>query len=277
MNIISSKKVFKGKVLRVEHQSMSTLSSMTFAIFLPSCSNKKPVPTLYWLSGLTCNDENFCQKSGAFKYAEKLGIAIVCPDTSPRGLALPGEDESYDFGSGAGFYIDATENPWNENYNMYSYITSELPCFIEKNFNVTNIKSISGHSMGGHGAMICALKNPMMYKSISAFSPIANPSRCQWGEKAFKNYLGENRKDWAKYDSTELLSLSINKQPILIDQGSNDEFFHQLQHKRFLDIAQELGYPITYNIRKGYDHNFYFIATFIESHIEYHANILNTI
>ena len=277
MKIISSKTVFQGKILRVEHQSNSTLSKMTFSIFLPSCSTQKPVSTLYWLSGLTCNDENFCHKSGAFKYAEKLGIAIVCPDTSPRGLLLPGEDESYDFGSGAGFYLDATETPWSKNYNMYSYISSELPYFIEQNFNVTNLKSISGHSMGGHGAIICALKNPMMYKSISAFAPIANPSNCEWGKKAFKNYLGENKKDWAEYDSSELLPLSIKKQPILIDQGSEDEFFYQLNHKHFLDIAEKINYPITYNLRNGYDHNFYFISTFIKSHIEHHANILNTI
>lgn len=275
MKIISSIKVHSGLLNRIQHESYSTNSLMTFSIFLPSLHKTTKVPVLYWLSGLTCNDENFCQKSGAFQYAEENNIAIVCPDTSPRGLSLPCEDDSWDFGSGAGFYVDALEEPWNKNYNMYSYISEELPKYIEKEFNVSSEKSISGHSMGGHGAIICALRNPGAYKSVSAFAPILNPISCEWGKKAFSNYLGKDKKNWTRYDSLELLKISTKKQPILIDQGTKDEFSYQLNHKKFMDMANHLDYPVNYRVHNGYDHSYYFISTYIKEHIIYHSSKLS--
>jgi len=248
---------------------------MTFTIFLPPQAKHRPVPVLYWLSGLTCDDQNFCQKSGAFKYAAQYGLAIVCSDTSPRGANIIGEDDDYDFGTGAGFYVDATQEPWAKNYNMYSYITKELPKFIESNFNVSNKRSISGHSMGGHGALVCAFKNPGLYQSISAFAPIVNPANCPWGNKAFNGYFGNNKKKWLEYDACHLISTTEERLPLLIDQGDKDDFLStELKPQLLIDAANKAIYPIQFKIRSGYDHSYYFISSFIESHIMHHASAL---
>ena len=276
MNILSVTKVFGGSLKRIKHQSLVNNCEMTFSIFMPSCSTKKSVPVLYWLSGLTCTDENFCQKSGAFLFAEKYNLAIVCPDTSPRNINIPHDNDSYDLGSGAGFYVNATQSPWADHYQMNRYITEELPDYIAKNFNVTDTISISGHSMGGHGAIICGLQNPNLYQSISAFAPILNPSKCPWGIKAFTHYLGEDKKQWQQYDATELIQQTTNTKPILIDQGSSDEYLEtQLMPNKFITLAKDNNSTLTYRLQPEYDHSYYFISTFIADHIEFHANHLN--
>jgi S-formylglutathione hydrolase len=230
---------------------------------------------LYWLSGLTCNDENFMQKAGAQRVAAELGIALVAPDTSPRGCNLPGEDDSYDFGSGAGFYLNATEQPWAAHYRMYTYVSEELPALIERHFPVTERRAISGHSMGGHGALICALKNPGRYRSVSAFAPISNPSHCPWGEKAFSGYLGSDREGWKAWDSCELIATARERLPILVDQGDADQFLQQQLKPEALEAAcAAAGHPLELRIRPGYDHSYFFIASFIEDHLRHHARAL---
>lgn len=272
MEIISSVKVFSGTLQRVKHFSQVTQCEMTFSIFLPEVLDNQKVPVLYWLSGLTCTDENFCQKAGAFQSAQKYGLAIVCPDTSPRNIDVPGQDESYDFGSGAGFYVDAIRQPWAVNYQMYSYVTKELPNGVEKNFPVSDVRSIAGHSMGGHGAIICALKNPEKYVSASAFAPILNPSQCPWGVKAFSGYLGEDQSLWYAYDSTELIKNARDPIPLLIDQGLDDQFLEeQLLPGSFIKAAKEKNFPLIYRDHPGYDHSYYFISTFIDDHIKHHV------
>jgi S-formylglutathione hydrolase len=202
---ISRNQVHGGQQIRLQHHSDVLRCDMIFGVFLPPQAESGPVPVLYWLSGLTCNDENFAQKAGAQHLASELGLAIVCPDTSPRGTDLPGEHENWDFGSGAGFYINATQPPWSDHYNMYDYVTKELPALIEANLPVTDKRSVSGHSMGGHGALMCALKDPDRYQSASAFAPICHPSESPWGIKAFSHYLGEDRNDWLEWDATQLV------------------------------------------------------------------------
>ena len=263
-----------------EHTSDVLKCTMKFAIFLPSKSNSAKVPVLYWLSGLTCSEQNFITKAGAQRYAEEYGIAIVAPDTSPRGCNIEGEEESWDFGTGAGFYINATQEKWKTNYNMYSYITEELPSLINSNFPVlSDRQSISGHSMGGHGALICALKNPGMYKSVSAFAPICNPINCPWGKKAFSGYLGGDREGWKRWDACELLK-TYNGPPfsyILIDQGKDDTFLteKQLLPENFVDSCRGAGMQVVLRMQEGYDHSYYFVASFIGDHIKYHAESLN--
>jgi S-formylglutathione hydrolase len=248
---------------------------MIFSIYLPPQAETESVSVLYWLSGLTCTDENFMQKAGAHRVAAELGLAIVCPDTSPRGLDLPGEHESYDFGSGAGFYLNATEAPWSQNYNMYDYVVEELPTVIRANFPVTEHSSISGHSMGGHGALTIALKNPGKYRSVSAFSPICNPSDCPWGEKALGNYLGEDRSTWENYDASLLIEKATEKMPLFVDQGDADEFLvEQLKPESLQAACEAKNYPLTLRMQPGYDHSYYFIASFIEDHLRYHDKAL---
>ncbi|WP_066015188.1 S-formylglutathione hydrolase [Endozoicomonas atrinae] len=276
MEPIAHFKVFNGDLYRYKHPSKETKTDMVFAIFLPPQAATEPVPVLYWLSGLTCTDENFCQKAGAFRKAAELGLCIVCPDTSPRGLNLPGEHDAYDFGSGAGFYVDATNAPWSENYRMYSYVVDELPKLVEGHFKVTTQKAFAGHSMGGHGALVIGLRNPDRYCSISAFSAIAHPSMSQWGQKAFTHYLGENRELWQQYDATLLVGSAKTHLPILIDQGDNDDFFKQgqLKPEDFKTACQNSGYPIILNMRVGYDHSYYFISSFIDDHLTFHSNAM---
>lgn len=248
---------------------------MRFAIFLPpGVSKANPVPVLYWLSGLTCTDENFMQKAGAFKKAAELGIAIVAPDTSPRGDEVA-DDEGYDLGQGAGFYINATQKPWSEHYHMYSYVLKELPQLIEKNFPVSGIKSLSGHSMGGHGALVIGLNNAEQYQSISAFSPIGNPMQSPWGKKAFTEYLGNDFSTWKTYDASELLAQKLSGLPILVDQGDADEFMaEQLKPEKLLKAAETSGSALKLRMQSGYDHSYFFISSFIDDHLEFHAKHL---
>ncbi len=273
----SQAKVFDGWHKQYTHSSAVLNCDMRFAIFLPQeASFENPVPVLYWLSGLTCTDENFMQKAGAFQKAAELGIAIVAPDTSPRGEGVPDDPEqAYDFGLGAGFYLDATQAPWDQHYHMYSYVTKELPKLIEEHFPVTSVKSISGHSMGGHGALAIGLKNPQQYRSISAFSPIVHPTICPWGNKAFSHYLGDDKNTWLAYDSCDLLRNSEQSLPILVDQGEADNFLsEQLKTEYFVAIADKMDRDITVRMQPGYDHSYFFIQTFIDEHLEFHAQHL---
>lgn len=275
LNNISQNKVFGGWHKQYSHESNRTRCTMRFAIFLPpNASAQSPVPVLYWLSGLTCTDENFMQKAGTFRAAAELGIAIVAPDTSPRGEEIA-NDDGYDLGQGAGFYVNATEQPWSDHFQMYDYITQELPTLIEANFPVTNVKSISGHSMGGHGALVIGLRNPNEFRSISAFSPICNPVTCPWGQKAFSAYLGNDKSTWLQYDASELLKNTPHPLPILVDQGDADTFLQeQLQPDTLINASQGKKQEITVRMQAGYDHSYYFISTFIEDHINFHAKHL---
>jgi S-formylglutathione hydrolase len=226
---------------------------------------------LYWLSGLTCTDENFVQKAGAQRIAAELGMAIVCPDTSPRGGNVA-NDDGYDLGQGAGFYVNATQAPWSEHYQMYDYVVGELPDLVEANFPVTEQRAISGHSMGGHGALTIALKNPERYSSVSAFSPIVNPIECPWGKKALTAYLGENVGEWQAYDTCELIQKSTQHLPMLIEQGLADNFLvEQLKPENLVSAAKKAGYSVILNQHEGYDHSYFFIASFIEEHLRFHA------
>ena len=259
------------------HSSEQCQCDMTFAVYVPPQAAVKPVPILYFLSGLTCTEQNFITKAGAQRYAAEYGLMLVAPDTSPRGDGVPDED-GWDFGSGAGFYVDATETPWAKNYRMYSYITEELPQLIHDNFSVDpSRQGIFGHSMGGHGALVCGLRNPDNYRSLSAFAPIANPTQCAWGQKALGNYLGTNQSTWAAYDAT--LLIQEHTQPdrhILIDQGLADPFLEQqqLNPEAFEAACKKAGQPLTMRMQTDYDHGYYFIATFMEDHIKHHAETL---
>ena len=250
---------------------------MTFSIYLPPQAAKGPVPVLYWLSGLTCNDENFVQKAGAQQHAAEHGIAIVCPDTSPRGDGVADDPEAaYDMGLGAGFYVDAKQQPWAEHYQMYSYILDELPALINREFPVDGQRtSISGHSMGGHGALTIALKNPERFKSVSAFSPICSPLNCPWGDKVLSNYLGDDRQLWAQYDTVELIKQAKQHLPVLVDQGDADNFLaEQLKTELLVGAGQVADYPMQIRMQPDYDHSYFFIATFIAEHMAFHARAL---
>ena len=256
------------------HRSAVLGCDMTFAIYLPPQAQDGPVPVLYWLSGLTCSEQNFITKAGAQRYAAEHGIAIVCPDTSPRGDGVADAD-GYDLGKGAGFYVNATQAPWAAHYRMFDYVADELPALVEAHFPVTDARAISGHSMGGHGALVVALRNSGRYRSVSAFSPIVAPASVPWGEKAFAAYLGDDRAAWVQYDSSELIRTAAEKLPILIDQGESDEFLDvQLQPWRLKDAADAVGYPVYLRMQPGYDHSYYFIASFIGGHIAHHAMAL---
>jgi S-formylglutathione hydrolase len=278
---IAKTRSFGGYIERHKHHSNTTHCDMIFGIYLPPQAQQQPVPVLYWLSGLTCNDENFMQKAGAQRVAAELGIAIVCPDTSPRGTDLPGEHDSYDFGSGAGFYLNATQAPWDQHYQMYDYVVDELPTLIQRHFPVTDKCSISGHSMGGHGALTIALKNPQRYQSVSAFAPISHPINCPWGEKVFSQYLGEDKTQWEQYDTAMLIAkISTHeddkKIPLLVDQGDADDFLEeQLQPKTLSVACDTSNHPLTLRMQSDYDHSYFFIASFIEDHLRYHAKYLN--
>jgi S-formylglutathione hydrolase len=275
METISATASFGGEIRRVKHYSTACDCDMIFGIFLPPQASQQPVPVLYWLSGLTCTDENFMIKSGAQRIAAELGLAIVCPDTSPRGSDFPGEHDSYDFGSGAGFYVNATQEPWSRHYHMYDYVTAELPALISQNFPVTGKCGISGHSMGGHGALVCYLRNPGKYQSVSAFAPICNPSNCGWGQKALVNYLGEDRNDWSQYDAALLIGNAEEKLPLLIDQGTDDEWLtDQLKPGALEQACIASHYPLELRFQPGYDHSYFFVSTFLEDHLRHHARAL---
>nr|WP_197465772.1 S-formylglutathione hydrolase [Zhongshania aliphaticivorans] len=271
MENISSNKVFGGWHKQYRHRSSTLNCDMRFAIFLPPQINTGvKVPAFYWLSGLTCTDENFMQKSGAQRIAAELGIALIAPDTSPRGEDVA-DDDSYDLGKGAGFYLNASQAPWNRHFHMYDYIVKELPELIEQHFPISTQRAISGHSMGGHGALTIALKNPKRYTSVSAFSPISNPINCPWGQKAFSAYLGNDKDTWKAYDSCELMGTATERLPTLIDQGNDDQFLNeQLKPHLLAAAAKKRAYPLQLNYHDGYDHSYYFIASFIESHLRFH-------
>ncbi|MCE3252229.1 MAG: fghA [Cellvibrio sp.] len=272
---IAANKSFDGWHKRYKHYSNCLNCEMIFAVYLPPQAEIQKVPALWWLSGLTCTDENFMQKAGAQRIAAELGIAIICPDTSPRGLDLPGEHDSYDFGSGAGFYLNATRDPWKNHYRMFDYLTRELPDLVQANLPLNGREAISGHSMGGHGALVLALRQPDRYTSVSAFSPITNPGNCPWGEKAFTGYLGTDRNLWAQYDACKLVASRQSQQELFIDQGEADNFKNdQLKPEQLQSICNEVGHPLIYRSHPGYDHSYFFIASFIEDHLRYHAKYL---
>ncbi|GIU21642.1 S-formylglutathione hydrolase [Shewanella sp. MBTL60-007] len=272
---ISVNKSFGGWHKQYSHHSKTLNCAMRFAIYLPpQASNGKKVPVLYWLSGLTCTDENFMQKAGAQRMAAELGIAIVAPDTSPRGDDVA-DDTGYDLGKGAGFYVNATQAPWNRHYRMYDYVVNELPQLIESMFPVSDKRSIAGHSMGGHGALVIAMRNPQAYQSVSAFSPITNPVNCPWGKKAFTAYLGRDTTTWADYDASLLMRQATEFVPALVDQGEADDFLTEQLKPEVLEAAAKVsGYPLTLNMQEGFDHSYYFISSFIENHLRFHAEHL---
>lgn len=277
MEQIGANKSFGGRQLRFSHQSEALSCEMNFSLYLPPQAETESVPLLYWLSGLTCTDENFVTKAGAQQYAAETGIAIVAPDTSPRGEGVPDDPEgAYDFGLGAGFYVNATQPPWNAHYRMYDYVLEELPALINAEFPVDSSRvGILGHSMGGHGALTIALKNPERYRSVSAFSPICSPLNCPWGEKALGNYIGNNRSEWEQYDTTALVRSASERLPILVDQGEDDQFLQeQLKPELLSAAAAEADYPIEIRLHPGYDHSYFFIASFVGDHIRFHSKHL---
>lgn len=275
-NLISENKCFGGTVGSYSHHSEICNGEMRFAVYQPPQATSKPVPVLYFLSGLTCTEENFIVKAGAQRFATEYGLMLVVPDTSPRNTGIKGEDDDWDFGSGASFYVDATVEPWRSHYQMYSYIVHELPALIAKHFPVqTDRQGIFGHSMGGHGALVCALRNGDRYQSVSAFAPIVAPMRCPWGQKAFTNYLGLDQETWRAYDASELVRNARYNRPILIDQGSADQFLtEQLLPHVFEQACIEVNQLLTLRFHEGYNHSYYFIATLIEDHIRHHAAAL---
>jgi S-formylglutathione hydrolase len=280
-HILENHKVFGGKQYRLQHHSSSCKSLMTMSIFVPPQAQDKSVPVVYWLSGLTCTDENFTHKAGAQRKAAELGLIIVMPDSSPRGETIP-NDDSYDLGQGAGFYLNATQAPWADHFQMYDYITKDLPnvvkeFLVESQYYEFAKQGIFGHSMGGHGALTIGLSNPSTFSSISAFAPITNPSQCPWGQKAFKAYLGDDQSTWEKYDALELIKRvgDVSQTPILIDQGDADQFLaEQLNFDSFKRYCETQNYPVTCRLQNGYDHSYFFIASFINEHLEFHYNLL---
>lgn len=277
LDALAANRCFGGWHKRFKVRSETLAGDTIFAIYLPPQAEQGPVPVLYWLSGLTCTDENFMQKAGALRLAAELGLAIVAPDTSPRGNDVPGDpDGAWDFGHGAGFYVNATQAPYDRHYRMYDYVVHELPAIVEAHFPVTNRRAISGHSMGGHGALICALKNPGRYRSVSAFAPIVHPTAVPWGEKAFSHYLGTDRDTWQAWDAVALLEHAAERLPLLVDQGDADGFLEtQLKPEWLQQAAQAAGHPLTLRLQPGYDHSYYFIASFIDDHLRHHAAALS--
>lgn len=279
MKQLSSIKSFGGTQGVYAHQTAACNCDMKFAVFTPpkEIHGKGPYPVLYWLSGLTCTEENFITKAGAQRAAAELGLVIVAPDTSPRGEGVPDDAEgAYDFGLGAGFYLNATQEPWSRHYKMYDYVTKELPALVEREFPADASRvGVFGHSMGGHGALTIHLKNQKKFKTCSAFAPIVAPSQVPWGKKAFSNYLGSDETAWADYDATMLVAKSPSKADILIDQGTADNFLdEQLKPDLFADAATRAGQKFTLRMQEGYDHSYYFIATFMEDHLRWHAERL---
>ena len=276
LNLISSHRCFQGVQHFYSHESQECRTEMKFSIFVPPQADQRRVPVLYYLAGLTCTEETFAIKAGAQRIAAELGIMLVAPDTSPRKPRIPGDDASWDFGIAAGFYVDATQAPWSPHYRMYSYVTRELPALVDSlGKSKADRQSIFGHSMGGHGALVCALRNPQQYRSVSAFAPICAPSQCPWGEKAFSGYLGTDRSSWAAYDTTALLSKGRSDFALLIDQGMADKFLTEQLKPELLEAAcAASGTSLQLRRRDGYDHGYYFISTFMEDHLRHHAKYL---
>lgn len=274
MKSLNKAKSFGGALEFFEHFSEKTKTPMRFSVFLPPKAANEKVPALFWLSGLTCTEENFMQKAGAQRVASELGLALIAPDTSPRGAGIPGESESWDFGLGAGFYVNATEAPWSKNYQMYDYVLEDLRHLVLNNFPIDPKRvGISGHSMGGHGALVLGLRNPEVFRSISAFAPISAPTQCPWGVKALSNYLGPDRAKWKLYDSSELIQTTRFKKEILVDQGLEDKFLKdQLMPEKLEEAARKVEFPLKLRYQSGYDHSYYFVATFIEEHLRFHVS-----
>jgi len=270
-------KAFGGWLNRYRHNSEVCNCSMRFSVYLPPQAARERVPVVYWLSGLTCTDDNARSQGGMQRYAAELGLALVFPDTSPRGTDVPDGQNRYDLGKGAGFYVNATQAPWSQHYRMYDYVTRELPGLIESELNVQpGIKSISGHSMGGHGALICGLKNPGAYQSVSAFAPICNPSVGGWGQTCFEAYLGEDREAWQAYDATALVAAGAPPIPLFIDSGTGDEFLVKQLYPQNLEAAcRARDFPLNLRMQEDYDHSYYFVASFIGEHLAYHAGKLH--
>jgi len=275
LEILEKHLSFGGLQLKYKHHSEVLKADMTFSLFLPENKDQAPVHLIWWLSGLTCTDDNFTHKSGFQSIANKLNVAVIAPDTSPRGGTCP-NDAAYDLGQGAGFYLNATQKPWAEQFKMYDYLTGELSDLVKPLIpNFSGSESIMGHSMGGHGALVIGMKNPDRFKAISAFSPILSPSKVPWGQKAFAAYLGEDQETWKAWDSTELIQAQSNIPPILVMQGTGDDFYPgQLPENFFLEAAKAAKAPVTYLQKEGYDHSYYFIATFMEDHFNFHLEKL---
>lgn len=277
MELLSRYRTFGGSTEFYTHASESCSAPMRFSVFVPPQAAARPVPVLYWLSGLTCTEENFMVKAGAQSLAAEHGILIVAPDTSPRNTGIENEAKDWDVGTGAGFYVNATQPKWAKHYRMFDYVAHELPKLIRDRFPVrAEAEGIFGHSMGGHGALVLALSQPGRYRSISAFAPISAPMQCPWGQKAFREYLGEDKATWERYDSSELVAKATVKSSVLVDQGGADKFLNeQLMPWKLREAAERNSYPLTLRTQDGYDHSYYFIATFMKVHLAFHASQLN--
>ncbi len=275
VELVSESRCFGGRQQTWRHYAETCACPMQFAAFLPPAAEHGRVPALYWLSGLTCTEENFSVKSGAQRYAAELGIALIIPDTSPRGVEVPGQDEHVDLGSGAGFYVNATQAPWAPHYRMYDYVARELVDTVNATLPVdAGRKSISGHSMGGHGALIIGLRNAAAYRSISAFAPIAAASRSEWGRKALNAYLGPDERTWLDYDASEVLRRSAHPHELLVDQGMGDPFLEKLRPADLKAACEASGQVLRYREQQGYDHGYFFVSTFIGDHLQFHARAL---
>lgn len=273
LELTASHACYGGCVEYYRHQSSVCGTSMRFSVYRPPQAAYRRVPVLYWLSGLTCTEENFMVKAGAQRYASEFEVMLVVPDTSPRGLDLPGEHEDYDFGSGAGFYVNATQSPWVNHYRMYDYVLEELPALVAAHLPAdTDRSGVFGHSMGGHGALVVALRNPDRYRSVSAFAPICAPTLCPWGHKAFAGYLGPDQQAWAQYDAHLLVGTTEFHQTLLVDQGTADPFLEEQLRPWDLEAScRERDHPLTLRFQAGYDHSYFFIASFMREHIAHHA------
>ncbi|WP_050435744.1 S-formylglutathione hydrolase [Chondromyces crocatus] len=273
--LVSSNRSFGGEQQVFRHDSSVLGCSMNFGVYLPPQAASGPCPVVYWLSGLTCTEQNFITKAGAQAHAARLGLILVAPDTSPRGEGVP-DDDAFDLGCGAGFYLNATQEPWARQYRMYDYVVSELPGLIEAHFPAAERRSILGHSMGGHGALVIALRNPGRYRAVSAVAPITAPSQVPWGQKAFRAYLGEDQGAWAEFDASQLVRVAKERLPLLVDVGDKDQFLErELKPEIFRRACEEVGHPLTLRMQPGYDHSYYTIATFIGDHLEHHAAALS--
>jgi S-formylglutathione hydrolase len=274
---VSESRCFEGRQIVYKHASSACACTMRFAVYLPPAAERGPVPALYWLSGLTCTEENFSVKAGAQRYAAELGLALIIPDTSPRGVNIPGEDAQMDVGTGAGFYVNATQAPWAAHYRMYDYIRDELPAVVNANLPVDPARqSISGHSMGGHGAIIIGIGNAPAYRSVSAFAPIASASQSAWGQHALTAYLGTDRHGWSEYDAAAVIRAKPSRHELLVDQGMADPYLEQLLPNELKEACRASGQRLTYRERVGYDHGYYFVSTFIAEHLRFHAAALRS-
>jgi S-formylglutathione hydrolase len=275
LEIVSESRCFEGRQITYRHRSEVCACTMRFAAYLPPAAERGRVPALYWLSGLTCTEENFSIKSGAQRYAAELGIGLIIPDTSPRGVDVPGQDVQMDIGTGAGFYVNATRDPWARHYRMYDYVRDELVAVVNAGLPIDPArKSISGHSMGGHGALLVGIRNPESYRSISAFAPIAAASRSGWGRPALAAYLGPDESSWLEYDACAQIRKRATKHELLVDQGMADPYLERLRPADLKDACRASGQKLKHRERRGYDHGYYFVSTFIGEHLEFHAAAL---